>query len=33
MDSIVRTEMAIEGEVDDGQSIRVAGTSEKRKES
>ena len=32
MDSIVRTEMAIEREIDDARSIRDVGTSEKRKE-
>ena len=33
MDSMVKTVMAIEREVDDAQSIRDAGTNEKRKES
>ena len=32
MDSMVRTAMAIEREIEDAWSIRVAGTSEKRKE-
>ena len=33
MDSMVKTAMAIEREVDDAQSIRDAGVSDKRKES
>ena len=32
MDSIVRTAMAIEREIDDAQSIRDAGASEKKRE-
>ena len=32
MDSMVRMAMAIEREIEDARSIRVAGTSEKRKE-